>query len=308
MIELSEVLDYLDDISIKYKFTGKDNLIINKYSSLNNLDSNCITWIKTQINYKEEMLLGLRDVLLIVKSDLEIKEDKIEVGIIRCDNPKEVFFSILNIFFPQEKYDNYISPNSIVNGNIVGENVYIGHHCYIGKEVTIGDNIVIKNNVSIEGRVEIGKNAIIHSGVVIGSDGFGYYQNNSGKNIKVPHYGGVIIGEDVEIGANTCIDKGTLDNTVIGDYVKINNLCHIAHNVIVRQNCMITASCMISGSTIIGENSYIAPGVTIRNQLNIGENVFIGMGAVVVKDVEDNKVVAGVPAKVIGDNILKEVK
>lgn len=166
----------------------------------------------------------------------------------------------------------------------------------------IGDNVVIKNNVSIEGKVIIGNNTIIHSGVVIGTDGFGYYQNEEGKNIKVPHYGGVVIGEYVEIGANTCIDRGTLDDTVIGNYVKIDNLCHIGHNCVIEDNSSIVALSMLGGSAEISKNSYIAPGVMIKNQLKIGENSLIGMGAVVTKDVEKNKVVAGVPAKVIREN------
>lgn len=303
MIELSKISEYLDDLGMNYNFIGKENLIIKRYSSLNNLNSNCISWIKSQVNYKDEILLGLKDVLLIVKSDLKIKEDKTEIGIIRCDNPKEVFFSILNHFFPQQTYENYISPSSIVESNIIGKNVYIGHHCYIGKEVTIEDNVVIKNNVSIEGKVKIGKNAIIHSGVKIGTDGFGYFENSEGENIKVPHYGGVVIGNNVEIGSNTCIDRGTLDDTIICNNVKISNLCHIAHNVVISDNCLVTAGVVIAGSTKIGINTYIAPGTIIRNQLRIGENTLIGMGSVVISDIKDNKVVAGVPAKIIKENI-----
>lgn len=196
-----------------------------------------------------------------------------------------------------------MSPNSVVETNSIGKNVYIGHNCYIGKDVVIGDNVVIKNNVSIEGKVIIGNNAIIHSGVVIGSDGYGYYQDKEGRNIKVPHFGGVIIGENVEIGANTCIDRGTLDNTVIGNNVKIDNLCHIAHNVVIKDNCSVIALSMLGGSVVLEKDSYIAPGAIIKNQLKIGEKSLVGLGAVVIKDVEKNKVVAGVPAKVIKENI-----
>jgi len=119
----------------------------------------------------------------------------------------------------------------------------------------------------------------------------------------VPHYGGVVIGQNVEIGANTCIDRGTLDDTIIGNNVKIDNLCHIGHNCIIKDNSSIVALSMLGGSAIIEENSYIAPGVMIKNQLKIGENSLIGIGAVVIKDVEKNKVVAGVPAKVIRENL-----
>lgn len=304
IIELKQILDYLDESDIKYKFIGKENIRINGYSSFSNLKSNSISWVKDQLNYKDEILSELKNVLLVVKSDIEIKEiNKEDATFILCENPKEAFFSILNEFFPQEKYGNYVSPSSIVEGNLLGQNIYIGHNCYIGKEVTISNNVVIKNNVSIEGKVEIGENTIIHSGVVIGSDGFGYYQNNESKNIKVPHYGGVIIGEDVEIGTNTCIDRGTLDDTVIGDNVKIDNLCHIGHNCIIGDNSSIIALSMLGGSARLDKNSYIAPGVMIKNQIHIGENSLVGMGAVVIKDVVENKVVAGVPAKIIRDNL-----
>ena len=298
-IELNLILDHLDDVGIDYKFLGNENLTIDKYASINNINSNCISWIKGQDNYKGGVLSCAKDVLLVTGNDVVIDNDLKENGLIICENPKEAFFSILKNFFAQDIYDSYISPNSVVETNSIGKDVYIGHNCFIGKNVNIDDNVVIKNNVSIEGTVKIGKNTVIHSGVVIGSDGFGYYRNNDGENIKVPHYGGVTIGQDVEIGANTCIDRGTLDNTVIEDNVKIDNLCHIAHNCIIKDNSLIIALSMLGGSAVLEKNSYIAPGSMIMNQAHIGENSLVGMGAVVVKDVEDNSVVAGVPAKEI---------
>lgn len=303
-IKLNNILKYLDEMNFNYTFMGNKDMSLERYSSLNSLKNHSITWIKNKSYYKEELISEMKEVLIILDSEIIVESLLYkDNAFIFCHNPKEVFFMILNHFFPQEKYKKSISPSSKIDGKIVGSNVYIGHNTYIGKEVTIEDNVVIKNNVSIEGRVYIGKNTIIHSGVVIGTDGFGYFKNDKGQNMKVPHYGGVIIGENVEIGANSCIDRGTLDDTFIGDYVKISNLCHIAHNVIIKENCMITASCMISGSVVIEKDSYIAPGVTIRNQLTIGKDVLVGMGAVVVKDIEDNKVVTGIPAKVIRDNL-----
>lgn len=303
-IELKQISDYLNQVGIKHNLVGKESITISGYSSFMNLDSNNISWVKNYLNYKEERLAGIKDALLVIKSDIEIKEEnKKHLAFILCENPKEAFFSILNNFFPQGIYGNYISPNSIIEGELVGQKAYIGHNCYIGKDVIIDDNAVIKNNVSIEGKVRIGKNTIIHSGVVIGSDGFGYFQNKEGKNLKVPHYGGIVIGDDVEIGANTCIDRGTLDDTIIGNNVKIDNLCHIGHNCIIGNNSSVIALSMLGGSAILENNSYIAPGAMIKNQIHIGENSLVGMGAVVVKDVGDNKVVAGVPAKVIRNNL-----
>lgn len=298
-IKLNEILDHLDQIGVKYKFEGNENLTVNRYASNSNIGDNCVSWVKNQINYKEGILSGLKDVLLITEPSLVICEDIKGNGLIMCENSKEAFFSIINAFFPQDIYNSFISPNSVVETTTIGKDIYIGHNCYIGKNVTIDDNVVIKHNVTIEGTVKIGKNTIIHSGVVIGSHGFGYYQNSEGKNIKVPQFGGVIIGQDVEIGANTCIDKGTIDNTVIGNNVKIDKLCVIGHNSVLKDNSSMVATSVLLGSVTLEENSYIAPAALIKNQLHIGKNSLVGMGAVVIEDVDDNNVVAGVPAKVI---------
>ena len=184
----------------------------------------------------------------------------------------------------------------------IGKYVAIGHHCYIGKEVVLGDNVIIKNNVVIECPAQIGNNTIIWSGVVIGTDGYGYFKKEDGINYKVPHFGGVIIGKNCEIGANTCIDRGTLADTVIGDNVKIDNLCHIAHNVNIEDNVMITASVVLAGSSTVKEKVYIAPGAIILNQLTVDKNAFVTVGAVAMKNVHENTVVFGNPARVLRDS------
>jgi UDP-3-O-[3-hydroxymyristoyl] glucosamine N-acyltransferase LpxD len=302
-IELNDIFDYLERMKFEYKYYGKRDVVINCFSALNNLKNNSITWIKNCSYYKKGAFSDIKDVLIVANTDVDVNyENNKNLGFILCNNPKQIFFSILKEFFKQTEYEAFISPHSIIETKEIGLNVYIGHNCYIGNYVTIDDNVIIKNNVSIEGKVKIGKNTVINSGVSIGNVGFGYFKNSDGIYTKVPHYGGVIIGNNVEIGANTCIDRGILESTVIGNNVKINNLCHIAHNVKIHDYCIITAGVIICGSTEIGKNTYIAPGAIIKNQLTIGENSLIGMGAVVLADVEDNKVVVGIPAKVIREH------
>jgi UDP-3-O-[3-hydroxymyristoyl] glucosamine N-acyltransferase len=146
-------------------------------------------------------------------------------------------------------------------------------------------------------KIILGKNTFIGENCSIGNDGFGYIQDENKKWIKFPHYGDVVIGDDVEIGNNVCIDRGTLSNTIIGNGVKIDNLVHIAHNVEIGENTLIIAQTMIGGSSKIGKDCWISPSTSIKNGINIGDNVLIGMGAVVLKDVENNKVMVGNPAK-----------
>jgi UDP-3-O-[3-hydroxymyristoyl] glucosamine N-acyltransferase LpxD len=300
MIKIKSILEFLERQNIKFHYCGIENLEIDKFSSLDNTVSRSITWIKDvekKSNLDHLKKNGVED-LLVVCNEFETSEYQ-NINYIFCSNPKEVYFTILNHVFNKEIVKNFISPKSVVETSNIGKDVYIGHNCYIGPDVSIGDNVRIKNNISIEGKVEIGDNSIISSGGIIGSDGYGYFQNEEGINIKVPHFGGVLIGKNVEIGANTCIDRGTLGDTIIGDNVKIDNLVHIAHNVVIEENVSVIALSMVAGSVLLKKNSYIAPSTSIRNQLTIGENSMVGLGAVVVKDVEDNVVVAGVPAKTI---------
>ncbi len=297
-ISIKDILSYLEKSDFEYKFLGNENLIINKYSALSNVKNNSVTWIKDAKRYNKSIFDDVKNILVVSNEIENFVLSSKNLSFIFCKNPKEVFFSILKNFFEQEKYEDYIGVNSIVETKLIGNKIYIGHNCFIGKDVIISDNVIIKNNVSIEGRVVIGENSIIHSGVVIGSDGFGYFQNSEGRNIKVPHYGGVIIGKDVEIGANTCINKGTLEDTIIGDNVKIDSFCHIAHNVVVNENTVIVGKASIAGSTIIGKNSWIGPHSVISNGLTVGDGCHIGLGSVVLSNLEDNVKVFGNPARI----------
>ena len=297
MIKINRIIEFLRDSGINHNYVGDGNLIINSYSVPDNIKTNSMLWLKN-IKKLEGLDLANYENILIVTSPID-NNGKVQGNFLFSNNSKELFFSIINHFFTEQKEKAYIGANSIIETSCIGKDVYIGHNCYIGSKAKIGDNVIIKNNVVIEGHVDIGNNTEIYSGAIIGSDGYGYYQNEKGINVKVPHLGGVIIGKDVEIGANTCIDRGTLGDTIIGDNVKIDNLCHIAHNVVIEDNVSVIALSMIAGSVVLKENSYIAPSASIMNQLTIGKNSIVGLGAVVVKEVDDNVVVAGVPAKVI---------
>ena len=178
----------------------------------------------------------------------------------------------------------------------LGKNVRIGHNCTLDGDIIIGDGTVIWNNVVIINRVAIGKDCDIHSGVIIGHDGFAYTENAEHQKTMVKHFGGVIIGDQVLVGENVCISRGTIDDTVVESGVKIDALSHIAHNCIYRKNAVAAAPCRTNGSVIVGENAYLA-GALVRNQCTIGVNAFVGLGAVVVRDVPPGETVVGNPAK-----------
>ncbi len=169
----------------------------------------------------------------------------------------------------------YLGHNVVINSGVVlGENVQIKSGSVISHDVCIGENTVIHHNVVIEHSSQLGSNCTIYSGVVIGTDGFGY-ERDGDSYLKIPQIGKVIIGDDVDIGANVTIDRGALQNTVIHDGVKLDNLVQVAHNVEIGEHTVISSFTGIAGSTKIGKNCMIGGGVGIRDNIEIVSNVMI---------------------------------
>jgi UDP-3-O-[3-hydroxymyristoyl] glucosamine N-acyltransferase len=156
----------------------------------------------------------------------------------------------------------------------IGDNVSIGANCVIAQDTTIGDNTRLFANVTIYHGVTIGKSCLFHAGAVIGADGFGF-ANDKGEWVKIPQMGRVIIGNQVEVGANACIDRGALKDTLIGDGVKLDNLCHIAHNVELGKNVAMAAYAGVAGSTKVGDYSTFSGRATILGHLSIAAGTHV---------------------------------
>jgi UDP-3-O-[3-hydroxymyristoyl] glucosamine N-acyltransferase len=234
--------------------------------------------------------------------------------IIKVDNPKLSMAKLLKYFdwhfFPEGIHSTAILGKNVDIGlkvgigafTVVGDNVRIGNgtkiypHVVIGNNVIIGENCIIYPKVSIYDHCYIGNNVIIHSGCVIGSDGFGYIWDGE-RHIKIPHIGKVVIEDDVEIGANCTIDRGTLGETRIGKGTKIDNLVTIAHNVKIGKNCVIVGQSGIAGSSVLGDNVIMAGQSGISDHVKVGNKVIIMARAGVTKDIPDNAIVSGFPAR-----------
>ncbi|MDM8565674.1 UDP-3-O-(3-hydroxymyristoyl)glucosamine N-acyltransferase [Candidatus Halobeggiatoa sp. HSG11] len=180
----------------------------------------------------------------------------------------------------------YIGPQVVIEaGAKLGKSVEIGPGCVIESNVEIGANCQLKANVTICSGTQIGQRTIIHPGAVIGSDGFGN-ANDNGQWIKVPQLGGVLIGNDVEIGSNTTIDKGALEDTIIANGARLDNLIQIAHNVQIGEHTAIAGCVGIAGSTFIGKNCLIGGGVGISGHLEIVDNVCVTGGSIVLRSIK----------------------
>lgn len=240
-------------------------------------------------------------VLISPQGISRINFDTGELKLLQVEQPRLAFAEILGAFFvPKKKYGThaasaYIDASVKYDGTTVeiGRNVVIEEDCILGNRVSIGHNTVILRGTVIKDDVTIGSNC------TIGSVGFGYEPDQNGNYIVIPHIGNVILHEKVEIGNNVCIDRAVMGATILHQNVKVDNLVHIAHGVEIGENSLIIAKAMIAGSVKIGKNVWVAPNVSIRQKLEIGDGSTIGMGSVVVKNVEPNTTVAGVPARPI---------
>ena len=214
--------------------------------------------------------------------------------LILADNPRYKYVQMLNILNEKIGFRSRKRKTNIHSSVIIGKNVVIE------EGVEIGKGSVIKHNVVIHEGTSIGENCKIHSGVVIGDDGFGFEADENGIYEKFIHFGGVVIGSNVEVGTNSTIANSPFGNTVVSDNTKLDNLVHIAHNCNIGRNVIITACTELSGGVCVGNNVWIGPNASVMQKIEIGDNALVGLGAVITKHVSNDSIVAGNPARIVG--------
>ncbi|MCD6048634.1 MAG: lpxD [Verrucomicrobia bacterium] len=234
--------------------------------------------------------------------------------LIRVKNPRIAVARLLPLFFPPDQYAPSVHPSAVIDASAqVDPTAHIGPNCvigarakvgaravlmggnHIGRDAKVGDDTTFYPNVVIYHQCQVGNRVIIHAGTVIGSDGYGYVLDE-GRHRKILQIGNVIIHDDVEIGANTAIDRGALGSTVIGQGTKIDNLVHVAHNVTIGRHCIITGQVGFAGSTKMGDYCVVAAQSGIADHLTIGNQATIGAKSGVMRDIPDGGKVLGTPA------------
>jgi len=293
------------------KVIGNSELFIDGVSSLDDGKPSTISYLYSK---KYEKFLESSEAAAVVVSDESLIKNK--DGLV-VDEPRLAFVKILEFF--SEKIDQYANIDKtaqISSSSIIGSKVNIGANVVIGKNVIIDDNVSIGPNSVIDSRSMIGKNTkifsnihlyqdsiigsdcIIHSGVVIGADGYGFVSLED-DHIKIPQLGKVVIGNNVEIGANSTIDCGTIGDTMIGDMCKLDNGVQIGHNVSIGKGCLLTAHVTIAGSTKIGEFCAFGGQAGAIDNVTIGDRAIFACYTAVTKDLPGGKMYSGAPAREI---------
>lgn len=224
-------------------------------------------------------------------------QPRTDITFLVANNPRLSFMRAAGAFFSPPSPPSGVHQTAVVAADaMIDPTAHIGPGVVIGSGSRVGPRSVIHANVVVYDRVVIGEGVTINAGTVIGADGFGYERNERGELEKFPHLGGVVIENDVEIGSNTSIDRGTLGDTVLKRRCRIDNQVHIAHNVVVGEDAAVIAQSMVGGSVKIGDRAWLAPAAVIMNKANVGTDAVVGLGAVVVKSVANGQTVMGSPA------------
>lgn len=246
--------------------------------------------------------------------DLEPGENR---ALIKVKNADLAMAKLLEAFTPNTPhFEVDIHPTAVIDSTaIIGNGSRVGAGCYVGKDVVLGKNVTLYPNVTImdettigdqttvwsgtviRERSVIGSHCIFHNNVSIGADGFGYRPSEDGRGlVKIPHIGNVVIGNGVEIGANSCVDRGKFSSTIIGDGCKIDNLVQIAHNCVLGRSCIMAGSSGLAGSVTLGDGVVIGGSASIKDHTTIHSGATVGAGSGVVGDVAAGKTVLGYPA------------
>lgn len=309
MLSLKEIAD-----KIGGEVVGDGKIFIERIAEIKEAKEGEITFLANPkyVSFLEKTKASA----VIVSKEISLNNMSKGFQLIRVQDPYLAFQRVASIFaYTQRREKAGINPSAIIGKNVkIGKNVLISAFVVIEDDVEIGDDVIIHpfvfigrkskigngtliyQNVSIREESEIGKRVILHCGVVVGSDGFGYA--TEGKiHHKIPQMGNVVIEDDVEIGANTTVDRATLGATVIKKGTKIDNLVQVAHNVVLGENCLLAAQVGISGSTEVGNGVVMGGQAGLVGHISVGDNAKIGAQAGVTKSVTENTIVSGYPAR-----------
>lgn len=302
------------------EIVGDENVSVSNVSKIEDGKAGTLAFLA---NLKYENFLYTTNASVVLVSKSFVPREEVKATLIKVDDAYQAFASLLELYMQAKALlkTGIEQPSFIDETANIGKDIYFGAFSYIGKnskignntkvypQVYIGDNVVIGNDCVVYAGTKIysdsviGNRCILHSGVIIGSDGFGFAPLEDGTYKKIAQIGNAVLEDDVEIGANTTIDCGTMESTIIRKGVKIDNLVQVAHNCEIGENTVIAAQSGLAGTSKVGKNCKFGGQVGLAGHLTIGDNVFIGAQSGVAKSVKSNQVILGSPAFEIKDAI-----
>jgi UDP-3-O-[3-hydroxymyristoyl] glucosamine N-acyltransferase len=277
---------------------GDPSIVVDNISSIANANSTSVTFL-SNLKYSSSLANSKACAVVVHKNF----EDDNKFNYLKSDDPYLTYAKLTKLFKDEsELVIPFIHDSAVISDTAsVSKKVHIGANVFIGPNCIINENVVINANCSLVKDVEIDSDTTINYGTVLGSDGFGFAPSNKGY-VKIEQLGGLKIGKNVEIGANCTIDRGALDNTEIHDGVILDNLIHIAHNVVLGKNSAIAASCAIAGSSKIGQNFQMGGLSGVLGHLDICDDVTVGAHTLITKSIKQPGNYIGImPAQDSGD-------
>ena len=293
------------------KVEGNPDAVISKFSKIDAGEEQGLSFLA---NPKYTHFIYTTKATAVLVSDDFQPTAPLSCTLLRVENPYLVFAQLMTIYQQSTKKVGISKYAAVAESVKMGENVYIGDfvsisdgvvlgdnvqiypHTFIGENVTVGNNSILHSGVKIYHGCVIGNNCTFHSGAIIGADGFGFAPQADNQYTKIPQLGNVVIEDNVDIGANTCIDRSTIGSTIIRKGVKLCNFIQVAHNCEIGENTVMAAMCGIAGSTKIGKNCIFGGQVGVNWHLTVGDNVQVGAQSAISNNLKDNSIVLGTPA------------
>lgn len=292
--------EYFRVNAIKY-VAGKDFEVV-RPASLNCPKDNSVMFIMEKYMESVSVFQTVSNCLIFWPNEVDVPAELTERhAIVPCKRPHMEYCRFFQtnriVYLPEKEEVRMVEGAFIANKAVIGKNAVIMPGAYIGGECVIGDDVYIGCGAKLIGEVHIGNRVVIRENAVIGADGLTTDRDENGVAVTMPQFGSVVIEDDAQIGANTVIARGAIDETHIARGAKVDNCCFISHNVHIGEDTFIVGESIMFGSSSIGKNSMISGNSAVRNGIHIGDRALVGMGSVVVKSVGDGCVVKGNPAK-----------
>ncbi len=270
------------------------NFIVKGVSTVLNPKNNSIIFLNKSDLDLLKNLKEIKESIIFLKNGLVAKKLESENIVRYVDNPRLEFAKLLNFLSKNIKKNKTFKFNQ--SGYYHGENITIGESVIIepfvrlGNNIKIGNNTIIKSGVIIEDNVIIGENCYIRENSIIGGEDFGIETDTDGSTVRIPHFGGVKIGNNVEIGAGSTVCSGTIEETIVEDYVKVDYSVNVGHNTKIGRGTLICAGALIGGSSILGSNVFVGMNASIKSKMLIGNNAVVGMGSIICTHINDGEI------------------